>query len=81
MEPRAGRNAAEKVKTYRKPLKNGQKRYVLTLLEASRGLIRCWKHMRCLKQAAEQLTLFIDMFVSCLPDHIRNALAKVALEA
>ena len=34
---RAGRNAAEKVKTYRKPIKNGQKRYVLTLHEAPRG--------------------------------------------
>ena len=81
MEPRAGRNAAEKVKTYRKPLKNGQKRYALTLHGAPRRLIRRRKHMRCLKQAAEQLTLFIDMFVSCLPNYIRSALAKVALEA
>ena len=34
MKLRAGRNAAEKVRKYRKPMKNGQKRYVLTVHEA-----------------------------------------------
>ena len=37
MRLRVGRNTTEKVKTYRKPMKNGQKRYVLTLHEALRG--------------------------------------------
>ena len=34
MKLRAGRNAAGKVRKYRKPVKKGQKRYVLTLHEA-----------------------------------------------
>ena len=83
MRPRAGRNAAEKVKTYRKPMKNGQKRYVLTLHEAPRRQKHHGKRMRCLKQALEQLALFTDMFVGRLPDNTIYALPvqKMALEA
>ena len=36
MRLRAGRNAAEKVRKYRKPMKKAQKRYVLTLHESLR---------------------------------------------
>ena len=64
-------------------MKNGQKRYVLTFHEAPRGLKRCKKRMRCLKQAVVQLALFTDMFVGRLPDtNTIHALPvqKVALE-